>query len=111
MCLDLNIRDAHAGQKAAVTSRLAKSLAPLLLEHADLRTTRLAVHHAEHFGVGDKRRTGNDVSGVLLDQQHLLELKFRALLAGYAVDFDDRTGSDLDLAASGLNNRVHDLPR
>ena len=94
-----------------MTARLPESLAALLLEYANLGTARLAVHHAEHLRVGDKRRAGNDVPGIFFNQQHLLEQELRARLAGHAVDFDDRTGSDLELAASGLNNGVHDLPR
>src|SRR5687768_427022 len=108
---NLNIGNTDARQEAAVAARLAEALAALLLEHAQLGTARLAVHHAEHGGVGDERRAGDDVSSVLFDQEHLLELEFRALLAGHPVDFDDGTGSHLELAASGLNNRVHDLPR
>src|SRR5687767_13891551 len=108
---NLNIGNTHARQEAAVAARLAESLAALLLEHAELGAARLAIHDAEHFRVGDKRRAGDDVSGVLFDQEHLLEIELRALLAGYPIDFDDGTGGYLDLAASGLNNRVHDLPR
>src|SRR5678815_2197423 len=108
---DLNIRDAHARQEAAVTACLPESLAALLLEHANLGTARLTIHYAEHLRVGDKWRARDDVAGVLFNQQHLLELELRALLTGHAVNFDDRAWSDFELATSGLNNRVHDLPR
>ena len=94
-----------------MSARLAESLAALLLEHADLGTARLAVHHAEHLRVRDEGRAGDDISRVLFDQQHLLELERRTLLAGHAVDLDYGAGSHFELAASGLNNRVHGLPR
>jgi len=58
-----------------------------------------------------QNRTGDDVSGVLCDQQHLIEIEFSARFAGDAVYLDDSAGSYLDLPASGLNNRVHGLPR
>src|SRR4029453_18709996 len=97
--LNLNIGDAHAREEAAMSARFAESLAPLLLEHADLGPARLAVHHAEHLGVGDGRRAGDDVSRVLGNQQRLLELELRALFAWRAVDLDDSAGGHFELAA------------
>ncbi len=61
-----------------------------------------------HLGIGDKRRPRDDVAGVLLDQEHLVEREFRAGFTGSAVDLDDRAGRHLELAATGLNNRVHE---
>ena len=59
------------------------------------------------LGVGDERRAGHDVAGVLLDEQHLVEGELRPGLAGRAVDFDDGAGRHLELAATGLNDGVH----
>ena len=91
-----------------MTARLPEALAPLLLEHAELRPARLAVDHPEHLRVGDERRAGDDVAGVFFDQEHLVEREFRARSRRAAVDVDDRAGRHLELAATGLNNRVHE---
>src|SRR6185503_18000113 len=105
--LQLNIRDPHARQRAAMPAALAEALAPLLLEDAQLRPARFAVDDANHLRIGDKRRTGDDVARVLLDEQHLLEGELLALFTGGPVDFDDRSRSDFDLAAARLDDRVH----
>src|SRR5262245_43753079 len=106
--LRLYLRNADARQHAAVSAGLAKALAPLLLEHAQLRTSRLAVDHADDLGVGDERRPGDDVARVLLDEQHLVERELGAMLSRSSVDFDDRAGRHLELPATCLNNRVHE---
>src|SRR5882672_10568968 len=108
--LHLNIRDPHARHRAAMPACLAEALAPLLLEDAQLRPARLAVDDANHLRVGDKRRAGDDVARVLLDEQHLLEGELLARFTCGSVDLDDSSRSDLDLAAARLNNRVHELP-
>src|SRR5205085_10213297 len=77
--LRLNVGNAHACHRAAVSARLPESLAALLLEHAQLRAARLAVDDANHLGVGDKRRARDDVAGVLLDEEHLFEGELLAL--------------------------------
>src|SRR5687768_7019728 len=106
--LELNIRNPHPGEEAAVTAGLAEALAPLLLEDAQLRAPRFAVDDADHLGIGDEGGAGHDVSRVLFDEQHLVERECRPGLAGDAVDLDDSAGRYLDLPATGLNNRVHE---
>src|SRR5438876_2845488 len=90
--LRLNVGDADARQHAAVSARLPESLAALLLEHAQLWAARLAVHHADHLGVGDKRRARDDVAGIFLDEEHLFEGELLALFTRRSVDFDDGAG-------------------
>src|SRR5258705_9952934 len=106
--LNLNVRDPHARHRAAMPACLAEALAPLLLEDAELRPARLAVDDANHLRVGDKRRAGDDVARVLLDEQHLLEGELLARFTCGSVDLDDGSRSDLDLAAARLDDRVHE---
>src|SRR5688572_10743460 len=89
---------------------LTEALAALLLKDAQLGATRFAVHDAEHAGVSHERRAREDVPGVTLDEQHLLEGELRADLAGGPVDLDNGPGRHLHLAATGLNNGVHSVP-
>src|SRR4051812_42061738 len=91
-----------------MTARLPEALAPLLLEYAKLRPTRLAIHDADYLGVGDERRARDHIAGVLFHEENIVEREFRAGLAGGTVHLDDRAGRHLQLAATGLNNRVHE---
>jgi len=97
--LHLNVGNAHPGEDAAVTARLPEPLAALLLEYPDLRSARFAVNDAEHLGIGDKRRAREDVAGVFLDEQDLVEGHLAAGFAGIvAVDGDDGARLDAELA-------------
>src|SRR5688572_14726164 len=87
---------------------LAEALPALLLEHAQLRTARLAIDNAYDFRVGDKGRSSDDVARVFFDEQHLIEREGGAVLAGCAVDFNHGAGRHFDLPATGLDNRVHE---
>src|ERR1043165_8139766 len=106
----LDVGNAHARERAAVAARFAKPLPALLLEHAQLRAPRLSVDNANDLRVRHKRRDRDVIAGGLLDEQHLLEGEFLALLAGGAVYFDDGAGRDLHLAAARLDDRVHVIP-
>src|SRR5678815_3464911 len=89
---------------------LPKSLASLLLEDPQFRPARLAVDDADDLCVGDKWRTGDDVSAISLDKQHLLKGELSALLAQCAVHFDDGPRRNLQLASARLDDRVHVIP-
>ena len=61
-----------------MTSRLARALAALLHEHADLGAARLAVHDAQHLRVGHERRPGEDFTALLFQHQNLIDADFGA---------------------------------
>ena len=61
-----------------MTLGAAHALAALLLEHANLRAARLAVDHAEDPDVGDKRRAGEHLAAVLLEEQDAIDADFVA---------------------------------
>jgi len=56
----------------------AHTLAALLLEDANLRAARLAVDHAQHPDVGDKRRAGEDFAAILLEKEDAVEIYYNA---------------------------------
>src|SRR5215510_6144335 len=87
--------------------RLAEPLAAFLLEHPQLRPARLALDDADDPGARDERRAGEHLSGVLLDEQYLLERHFGAVLAQQAVDLDNRARRHPDLTTPRLNDGVH----
>src|SRR6186713_3408666 len=107
--LRVNVRDAHTNEDAAMSARLAGALAALLLEHAQLRAARLAVHHTGDPGVGDEGGAGDAVTRVLCHEQHLIEGHFRPLIARPPIDFDNGAWRDLQLATTGLDNGVHSV--
>src|SRR6188474_3088237 len=107
--LRVNVRVAHTNEDAAVSARLAKALAALLLEHAQLRATRLAVDDTGDPGVGDERCAGENLSRVLCHEQHLIEGHFRPLIARPPIDFDNGAWRDLQLATTGLDDGVHSV--
>src|SRR6266496_3045044 len=74
--LDLNIRDSHPGEHAAVATSLAKTLASFLLEDPEFGSACLAVDHANDLGVGDERRAREHFARFLFDEQHLIEREF-----------------------------------
>src|SRR5689334_20412313 len=84
--LQNDVLDSHARVDGPVALRPAHALATLLLEHANLRAARLAVDDGDDAGIGHVRRTGENFTAVLLDEQHGLERHFRARLADGAVD-------------------------
>src|SRR5580765_3410469 len=87
---------------------LAEALAPLLPEHANLRTARLPVNDADDLGVGHKRCAREHLAAVLLEEQHLVERDFLADLGVKPVQRDHGPGVDLDLAPARLNDCEHD---
>src|SRR5881392_985847 len=101
--LDDDIGHAHARVGTAMPARLAEPLAPLLLEHPNLRPARFTVDDADDLRVGDKRRARQHLAAVLRQKQHLLEGDFLAGLRLDAVDRHDRPGVDLHLAPASLN--------
>src|SRR6478672_11835307 len=98
---------ADAGQRRAMSLGAAHALAALLLEDANLRTARLAVDHAQHPDVGDKRGAGEDFAAILLEKEDAVDAHFVARAGVEAVDFDDGPGSDLDLPPAALNDCEH----
>src|SRR5262245_46480185 len=90
-----------------VSLRPAHALAALLLEHANLRTTRLAVADADDLDVGDIGRAGEDLAAVLFDHEHLIDRDFVAAIGIDPVNSDEVPRCDLDLAASALNDCEH----
>ena len=60
-----------------MTLRAPHALPSLLLEHADLRSARLAIDNRHDARVGDEGRAGDDLTAILLDEQHLLEASAR----------------------------------
>src|SRR5262249_46447445 len=62
-----DVLDGDAGQRAAMSLRLAEALAALLLEDADLRSAGLAFDDADDAGVGHEGRAGDHVAAVLAD--------------------------------------------
>src|SRR5688572_31495129 len=105
--LDDDVGDANAGVGGAVPFRPAHVLAALLLEHADLRTARLAVDDAENLDVGDKRRTGQDLAAVLLEYEDPVDADFLTHLGLEVVNSHDRSLADLQLTAAALNDCEH----
>src|SRR5262245_30960284 len=93
-----------------MAARLAEALAPLFLEHAQLRTPRLAFHDRDHSGVRDKWSPSHNVAGVLFDEQHLVEGELGARIASGAVDLDSVSRCHLHLASARLDNRKHVFP-
>src|SRR6187200_3319430 len=90
-----------------MTPGLARALAALLHEHANLRTARFAVHDAQHLRVGHERGAGEHFTAFLLQHQHLIDADFRAGLCLDPVDGDDLARDDLHLAAAALNDCEH----
>src|SRR5262249_10177221 len=105
-----DVFDSHAREDRAVAPGPAHALAALLLEHADLRPARLALDDRHDAGVGDERRTREDLAAVLFDEQHLFERQFGPRFADGAVYQHDAAGSDLQLTPAALDDRVHSLP-
>src|SRR5262249_11022743 len=85
----------------------ANALAPLLLEHPDLRTALFALDHREHPRIRNVGRTSEPLAAVFLHQQHFVERQLRAGVAGRAVDDSHATGGDPDLSSARLNYCVH----
>src|ERR1700716_216886 len=83
------------------------TLPSLLLEHTDLRSARLPIDNRHDARVGDEWGPGDDLTAILLDEQHLLERQLRARLAGRAIDDDDGAGRHPVLTSPGLNDCVH----
>src|SRR5262245_14828940 len=108
--LHQNVFDSHAREDRAVAPGPAHALAALLLEHADLRPARLALDDRDDAGVGDERRTGEDVAAVLFDEQHLFERQFGPGFTDGAVYQHDAPWRDLQLTPAALDDRVHSLP-
>ena len=90
-----------------MTFGAAHALPPLLLEHADLRSTRLAVDNCQDARVGDEGRAGDDLTAIVLDEQHLLERQLRAGLACRTIDDDDGPRRHFVLTSAGLNDCLH----
>src|SRR5688572_23407705 len=103
------VRDAHSGIRAPVAAGLPEALAPLLLEHANLRSARLAVDDADHAGVGDKGCSGEHLAAVLFEKEHLVEGDFLADLSLEAIDGDHRARVHLHLAPARLNDCEQDF--
>src|SRR5262245_10111229 len=83
------------------------TLAPLLLEHSNLRPAALAVDDRDDLGVCDVGRARQDLAAVLLDEQHLLD---RQLVAGFtrgSVNGHETAGRHLGLTTAVLDDRVH----
>src|SRR4030081_259307 len=83
--------------RAAVTTRLSKSLAPLLLEHADFRAAGLAVYDADDLRVRDEGSAGEHLPSLFFQEQHLIEGDLLADLGLDAIDRDHGTRAHLDL--------------
>src|SRR5438445_5115826 len=90
-----------------MTFGAAHALPPLLLEHADLRSARLAVDNGQDARVGDEGGAGDDLTAIVLDKQHLLERQLRAGLARRTVDDDDGPRRYPVLTTASLNDCVH----
>src|SRR3954471_19057203 len=98
-----NVGDANARVGAAVSARLAESLAALLPEHTDLRAATFSVHDTDDLGIGHEWCASQHLAAVLFQEQHLVERDFLADLGVDAVDRDHGAGIDFDLAPAGLN--------
>src|SRR6266849_6774952 len=92
-----------------MTFGAAHTLPSLLLEHADLRSARLTVDNRQDARVGDEGRAGDDLTAIVLDEQHLLERQLRAGLACRTIDDDDGPGRHPVLTSAGLDDCVHVL--
>src|SRR5687768_11919656 len=106
MCLSLQkyLFDPDARVSGAMPLGPSHPLAALFLEHPDLRPPALAVDHGRNPRVGDKRRPGDHLAAVFLDEQHLIERQLCARLTSRPVDSYDPARRDLDLTAAGLND-------
>jgi len=90
-----------------VTLGATHALSSLLLEHADLRSARLAVDNRRDARVGDEGRAGDDLTAIRLDKQDVVERQFRTGAACRAIDDDDGPGDHPVLTSAGLNDCVH----
>src|SRR3954470_16808951 len=102
-----NVGDANARVYGAVTLGAPHALAPLLLEHPNLRPAALALHHRDHLGVGDIRRAGEALAPVFLDEQDLIDRQLVAWLARRSVDGHEPARRHPGLTAAVLDDRVH----
>src|SRR3954454_14280057 len=107
-CSDHNVRHANPSVGAAVSARLAKSLAALLPEHTDLRAASFSVDDSDDLGIGHEWCASQHLAAVLFQEQHLVERDFLADFGIDAVDRDHGAGIDFDLAPAGLNDCEHD---
>src|SRR5262252_9157821 len=105
--LKQDVLDAHLREKRAVPPGPAHALAALFLEHPDLRSACFAVNDGDDASVGDKRRTGENLSAVFLDDEHLFERQFSAWIASSSIQGRDATWRHLDLMPTCLNDCVH----
>src|SRR5215212_7534375 len=105
--LALNVRDPDEGEGAAMPFRPAHTLAALLLEHADLRSARLALDDARDACAADDRRARHDFAAVLFDEEHVGERQFVTHLALDPVDRDRGAWRHLHLVPASVDNRVH----
>src|SRR5215471_10668363 len=108
LALDLNVLHAHARERASMPSRLARALASLLHEDANLRSARLGIDDTQHFRVGHERRAREHFAAVFFEEEHTVDADRVTRLGVEAVDFDDRSGDGLHLAAAALNDSEHD---
>src|SRR5437867_100043 len=99
--------DAYLRVDRPVPPGPAHALAALLLEHADLRASRLAVDDRHDTRVGDERRTREDLAAVFLDNEHLIERQLVAPFTGRAGQSRHAARHHLHLMAASLNDCVH----
>src|SRR5262249_34587300 len=105
--LNDDVLDFDACVDRAVSLRPAHALPALLLEHPNLRSTRLAFDDCDDLRVGDKRRACEHLTAVLFDQQYSAERDFRAGISGRPVDRHDAAWRHAHLAPTGLDDCVH----
>src|SRR4026208_333410 len=91
-----------------MAARLPESLTALLPEHADLRSTRLAIHHTDDLRVSHEWGARQHFAAVFFQEQDLVKRHCLADLGVDAFERDDGPWIDLYLSAAGLNDCEHD---
>src|SRR5262249_27823131 len=107
LALNDDVGNPHARVDRAVSFGPAHALASLLLEHANLRTARLALDDGVDLRVGHKRGAGEHLAAVLLDEQHLFERHVRSGFGNRAGNHDERARRHSHLMRDGPDDCVH----